>query len=147
MAQGAIAEPVCDIDRKRQRKREKRRKVGGSGLGDVVEAGAKVDAKNVSLSKARDYGNWASGGMTTERSNAMKKVISVLGFGAVVLFGSQAMAQDKITEINFEGDTIEGDLMMPTQSNIAVKELDELSSLIKAREDFVDEMRKTVDEL
>lgn len=77
----------------------------------------------------------------------MKKVISVLGFGAVVLFGSQAMAQDKITEINFEGDTIEGDLMMPTQSNIAVKELDELSSLIKAREDFVDEMRKTVDEL
>lgn len=77
----------------------------------------------------------------------MKKVISVLGFGAVVFFGSQAMAQDKVTEINFEGDTIEGDLMMPTQSNIAVKELDELSSLIRAREDFVDEMRKTVDEL
>ena len=77
----------------------------------------------------------------------MKKVISVVGFAAVVLFASQAMAQEKVTEINFEGDTIEGDLMMPTQSNIAVKELDELSSLIRAREDFVDEMRKTVDEL
>ena len=77
----------------------------------------------------------------------MKKVISVFGFAAVVLFSSQAMAQEKVTEINFEGDTIEGDLMMPTQSNIAVKELDELSSLIRAREDFVDEMRKTVDEL
>lgn len=77
----------------------------------------------------------------------MKKVISVFGFAAVVLFASQVMAQEKITEINFEGDTIEGDLMMPTQSNIAVKELDELSSLIRAREDFVDEMRKTVDEL
>ena len=77
----------------------------------------------------------------------MKKVISVFGFAAVVLFASQAMAQEKVTEINFEGDTIEGDLMMPTQSNIAVKELDELSSLIRAREDFVDEMRKTVDEL
>ena len=77
----------------------------------------------------------------------MKKVISVLGSEAVVLFASQAMAQEKVTEINFEGDTIEGDLMMPTQSNIAVKELDELSSLIRAREDFVDEMRKTVDEL
>lgn len=64
-----------------------------------------------------------------------------------MLFASQAMAQEKVTEINFEGDTIEGDLMMPTQSNIAVKELDELSSLIRAREDFVDEMRKTVDEL
>ena len=77
----------------------------------------------------------------------MKKVISVFGFAAVVLFASQVMAQEKVTEINFEGDTIEGDLMMPTQSNIAVKELDELSSLIRAREDFVDEMRKTVDEL
>ena len=85
--------------------------------------------------------------MTTERGDAMKKVISVCGFAAVVLFASQAMAQEKVTEINFEGDTIEGDLMMPTQSNIAVKELDELSSLIRAREDFVDEMRKTVDEL
>ena len=77
----------------------------------------------------------------------MKKVISVFGFAAVVRVASQAMAQEKVTEINFEGDTIEGDLMMPTQSNIAVKELDELSSLIRAREDFVDEMRKTVDEL
>ena len=77
----------------------------------------------------------------------MKKVISVFGFAAVVLFAAQAMAPEKVTEINFEGDTIEGDLMMPTQSNIAVKELDELSSLIRAREDFVDEMRKTVDEL
>ena len=85
--------------------------------------------------------------MTTERSDAKKKVINVFGFAAVVLFASQAMAQEKVTEINFEGDTIEGDLMMPTQSNIAVKELDELSSLIRAREDFVDEMRKTVDEL
>ena len=46
----------------------------------------------------------------------MKKVISVFGFAAVVLFASQAMAQEKVTEINFEGDTIEGDLMMPTPS-------------------------------
>jgi hypothetical protein len=37
--------------------------------------------------------------------------------------------------------------MVPTSSNINVKEMDELSSLIKAREDFVDEMRKTVEEL
>ncbi len=88
-----------------------------------------------------------SGGLNAERSNAMKKLAGVLGFGAVIMFAPSAFAQDKVTEISFEGDTIEGDLMMPTQSNIAVKELDELSSLIKAREDFVDEMRKTVDEL
>lgn len=74
-------------------------------------------------------------------------------FGAVILMGillasSSAFAQEtKMTSISFEDDTIEGDLMMPNQSNINVKDLDELTSLIKAREDFVDEMRKTVDEL
>lgn len=78
----------------------------------------------------------------------MKKfvyTIVTLGF----LFGcSSAFAQDaKMTSISFEDDRIEGDLMMPNTSNINVKEMDELTSLIKAREDFVDEMRKTVDEL
>ena len=78
----------------------------------------------------------------------MKKLI-----GAAVLFGvvfgsSAAFADEpKMTTISFEDDRIEGDLMVPNQTNINVKELDELSSLIKAREDFVDEMRKTVDEL
>ena len=78
----------------------------------------------------------------------MKKLI-----GAAVLFGvvfgsSSAFADEpKMTTISFEDDRIEGDLMVPNQTNINVKELDELSSLIKAREDFVDEMRKTVDEL
>ena len=78
----------------------------------------------------------------------MKKFIGtiiVLGF---VLGSSSAFADEaKMTSISFEDDRIEGDLMMPNSSNINVKELDELTSLIKAREDFVDEMRKTVDEL
>ncbi len=78
----------------------------------------------------------------------MKKLIGaaiVLG----VIFGSgTAFAQEaKMQTISFEDDRIEGDLMVPNSTNINVKELDELSSLIKAREDFVDEMRKTVDEL
>ena len=78
----------------------------------------------------------------------MKNVLSLVGFSAVMLISATCFAQEqKLTEISFEGDTIEGDLMMPTTTNIAVKELDDLSSLIKAREDFVDEMRKTVDEL
>ncbi|MBR4986743.1 MAG: hypothetical protein IKY83_13500 [Proteobacteria bacterium] len=61
--------------------------------------------------------------------------------------GTAFSDEPKLTSISFEDDRIEGDLMVPNQSNINVKELDELSSLIKAREDFVDEMRKTVDEL
>ncbi len=78
----------------------------------------------------------------------MKKLIGaavVLGF---VLGSTSAFAQEaQMQTISFEDDRIEGDLMVPNQTNINVKELDELSSLIKAREDFVDEMRKTVDEL
>ena len=67
-------------------------------------------------------------------------------FAAAIPFS--AFAQDaKMQTISFEDDRIEGDLMVTNSTNINVKELDELSSLIKAREDFVDEMRKTVDEL
>ncbi len=80
----------------------------------------------------------------------MKKYIGLAIFMGFILGSGNAMAQDdgqKMQTITFEDDRIEGDLMMPNQSNINVKELDELSSLIKAREDFVDEMRKTVDEI
>ncbi|MBQ8035679.1 MAG: hypothetical protein IJ268_01680 [Proteobacteria bacterium] len=78
----------------------------------------------------------------------MKKSIGGIVVLAAMLFSSTAFSEEpKMTSISFEDDRIEGDLMVPNQSNINVKELDELSSLIKAREDFVDEMRKTVDEL
>ncbi len=78
----------------------------------------------------------------------MKKFVVTAIFMTVMFVCGSAMAQEtKMTSISFEDDTIEGDLMMPNSSNINVKELDELTSLIKAREDFVDEMRKTVDEL
>ena len=78
----------------------------------------------------------------------MKKCIGAIVILGVMLSSGLAFSQDqKMTTISFEDDRIEGDLMMPTSSNINVKEMDELSSLIKAREDFVDEMRKTVEEL
>ena len=71
---------------------------------------------------------------------------------AIVMFGflfgsSSALADDQVKTISFEDDRIEGELMMPNSSNIGAHEIEELSSLIKAREDFVEEMRKTVDEL
>ena len=78
----------------------------------------------------------------------MKKLIGAAVVLGVILGSSAAFAQDaKMQTISFEDDRIEGDLMVPNSTNINVKELDELSSLIKAREYFVDEMRKTVDEL
>ena len=82
------------------------------------------------------------------RRKEMKKALSLISFLAAMAFCMEGFAQEqKLTEISFEADTIEGDLMAPNSSNIAIKEIDELSSLIRAREDFVDEMRKTVDEL
>ncbi|MBQ1266764.1 MAG: hypothetical protein IIY06_08360 [Proteobacteria bacterium] len=78
----------------------------------------------------------------------MKKLISISVTLGILLASSAAFAQDDtVKEIVFDDDRIEGDLMMPTSTTVNVKELDELSSLIRAREDFVDEMRKTVDEL
>ncbi len=78
----------------------------------------------------------------------MKKIFGLSIVLAAMFVCNVALAQDtKMTSISFEDDRIEGDLMAPNSSNINVKELDELSTLIKAREDFVDEMRKTVDEL
>lgn len=80
----------------------------------------------------------------------MKKYISsCMVFAAIIMLSGNAFAQDdsKMQTISFEDDRIEGDLMMPNTSNIGAQELGDLSSLIKAREDFVDEMRKTVDEL
>ena len=80
----------------------------------------------------------------------MKKIIGLAIFVGLMLGCGSAFAQDdgqKMQTITFEDDRIEGDLMMPNQSNINVKDIEELSSLIKAREGFEDEMRKTVDEL
>ena len=78
----------------------------------------------------------------------MKKLIGAAIILGVCLGSSVAFAQDaKMQTISFEDDRIEGDLMMPNSTQINVKELDDLASLIKAREDFVDEMRKTVDEI
>ncbi len=65
-----------------------------------------------------------------------------------ILVSSVSFAEEpKMTSITFEDDTIEGELMSPNGENFTGMNVEELSSLIKAREDFVDEMRKTVDEL
>lgn len=77
----------------------------------------------------------------------MKRNIGI-AIGLSLLLSSSAFAEEtKMTSISFEDDTIEGELMMPNSTNLSVKDIDELSTLIKAREDFVDEMRKTVEEL
>ena len=73
-----------------------------------------------------------------------------VGFAFVGLSAGVAVAQDggaKVKEINFEDDTIEGELQMPNQTNITGMEASDLASLIKAREDFVDQLLKSVEDL
>ena len=78
----------------------------------------------------------------------MKKTIFLFSVLFLVLFGVEAFAQDgKLKEISFEADDISGDLMMPPGQTIGAKSMGDLTSLIKAREDFVDEMLKSVDDL
>ena len=78
----------------------------------------------------------------------MKKSIGLVSGLLVIMFSSSAFADEpKVETISFEDDRIEGELMMPDSGNIKAREMDELTSLINAREDFVDEMRKTVEEL
>lgn len=79
----------------------------------------------------------------------MKKMLFALTALALFLLGTaNAWAQDsEMKTISFEEDRIEGELMAPNSTDIKIKQVDELTSLIKAREDFVDEMLKSVEEL
>lgn len=78
----------------------------------------------------------------------MKKSMGLALGMAFLLVSSTSFAEEpKMTTISFDDDTIEGDLMMPNSSQFMGMNVDDLSSLIKAREDFVDELRKTVDML
>ena len=78
----------------------------------------------------------------------MKRLITTAVVLGICLASSVVFAQDsKVQTINFEDDRIEGDLMVPNSEMINAPEKAELSNLVKAREDYVDETRKTVDEI
>ena len=80
----------------------------------------------------------------------MKKYISLAFFLGVMLGCGSAFAQDdgqKMQSINFEDDTIEGELMVPNGTVVDAKTRGELPSLVKARDDFDNNVRKSVDGL
>ena len=71
----------------------------------------------------------------------------VFGMAAFLFCGSAFAEEPKMTTFSFDDDTIEVDLIAPNGTTVVGKNDEELSSLVQAREVFVDEMRKTVDEL
>lgn len=76
-----------------------------------------------------------------------KSVIMGVVAGTMMICGVASAQEQANMKISFEEDRIEGELMAPNQTTVQVKEAEELTSLINAREDFVDEMRKTVEDL
>ena len=79
----------------------------------------------------------------------MKKHLGLLAFLAAMLISGLAFAQDdsKMQNISFEEDRIEGELMMPNTGIVDGKTQGELPSLVKARDDFNNDVRKSVDDI
>ena len=78
----------------------------------------------------------------------MRKYIGLAFFLGCMLGCGSVFAQDdgqKMQSINFEDDTIEGELMVPNGTVVDVKTGGELPSLVKARDDFDNNVRKSVD--
>lgn len=83
----------------------------------------------------------------------MKKLILLAAFAVA----STAFAQDKggegnvryakTTEINFEDDTIEGDLTKPDGEYVEARKRVAHSNLIRIREEFKDKVMQSVGEL
>ena len=77
-------------------------------------------------------------------------------FAGLLLVASGAFAQEKnegnvryakTTEINFEDDTIEGDLTKPDGEYVEARKKVKHSNLIKIREEFKDKVMQSVGEL
>ena len=93
----------------------------------------------------------------------MRRLTFVLGFAVVsgtwTLAGGVAQAQDKViqeadktvfkkkTVIDFNDVTLEGDLTKPEGSYILNRKKTRFGSLIKLRDNFNDELRKSSDNL
>jgi hypothetical protein len=56
-------------------------------------------------------------------------------------------AAGKVKTYDFEGDTIEGDLIKPEGSNVDVRDFGKQSSLIRIRKDFIPEIIKSAEDL
>ena len=66
---------------------------------------------------------------------------------ASIFFSFSAFAKEQVSEIIFEGDTLEGELLNPNGERIEGLLEDDRMSLIQVRGDFVDQVIQSVNEL
>jgi len=89
----------------------------------------------------------------------MSRILSFLLVSvAALLIGAPAWAQSgkgdakgdgkaNVKQMDFEGDVLEGEIMRPNQGVAEALLLQQQSSLIKVRKDFVDEILKSAEDL
>jgi hypothetical protein len=77
----------------------------------------------------------------------LRRLLATLSLLAALTLPALASAQDQVKELTFEDDNVEGDLLAPGGGEFEGLIEDETTSLIKVREDFVDEMIKSAEGL
>ena len=94
----------------------------------------------------------------------MKRLLSILAFGLLVLLAVPVAAQDAAgggggdaaasgggggdtTTYDFEDDLVQGDLVRPDGENLMVRRRGARESLIRIREHFINELLKSVENL
>lgn len=74
-------------------------------------------------------------------------VACLLGVPAWAQSGKGDGKEAPVKQMDFEGDTLEGEIMRPNQGVAEALLLEQQSSLIKVRKDFVDEILKSAEDL
>ncbi|MEZ4362318.1 MAG: hypothetical protein R3B48_19165 [Kofleriaceae bacterium] len=87
-----------------------------------------------------------------------KSFFTLFLFGLVVAFAGTALAQDdksdegksgagKVKRYDFDGDTIDGDLIRPEGTTVSARDGADYGSLIRIRKDFIPEIIKSAEDL
>ncbi len=78
---------------------------------------------------------------------SVKLLILFISFSSVMVFAQQGSRVKKRTNINFEDELIRGEVQKPELFYIMQKKQFNFSKLIKLRENFIPEMRKTAEDV
>lgn len=88
----------------------------------------------------------------------MRKLVGITVFLSLVIASGAAFAQPagkgkgkegkaEVKTYDFEGDTLEGDLIKPDGTSVDVRDFGNHGSLIRIRKDFIDEILKSAEDL
>ena len=86
----------------------------------------------------------------------MRKLVGITVVVSIAIGSGAAFAQPagkgkgakaEVKTYDFEGDTLEGDLIKPDGTSVDVRDFGNHGSLIRIRKDFIDEILKSAEDL